>query len=78
MAKKPKSAASSADSAEEQKQKMKSRGTQDDVEVLRLVINDNRGLQVRVLDKIRLILSQSEKYGAAFQEKSKKKIQKPG
>lgn len=60
----------------EQQQKMKARGTQDDMEVLRMVICENRGLQTRVLDKIRAILSQSETYGEAFKEKGKKSVQK--
>ena len=75
MAKRPAQQERDDDSGDQQ-EKMKSRGTQDDFEVLRMVINENRGLQVRVLDKIRNILSQSEKYGGAFQEKAKKKVQK--
>lgn len=56
-----------------QQEKMRSRGTQDDIEVLRLVILENRGLQHRVLDKMRAILSESEKYGESFKARNNQK-----
>ena len=64
----------------DQQKKMRSRGTQDDMEVLRLVVSENRGLQMRVLDKLRAILADSEKYGETFRarnEQIKKGVNKP-
>ncbi len=46
-------------SAAKQLKRGKSRGTQDDIELLKLIIEENPGLKKRVLEKIRIARSLS-------------------
>ena len=52
----------------------KNRGTTDDFEILKLIVNENKGLYLRVLDKIRNLRSHSKE--SIFDVASKKQQQK--
>ena len=54
----------------DEKKAIKSRGTQDDLEILKLIILENRDLLTRVLDKIRMHHAESGKdLNAAMKDK---------
>lgn len=56
------------------KKENKSRGTEDDFEILKMIVAENRGLFLRVLDKIRTIRTVSKEN--IFDVASKKQQQK--
>jgi hypothetical protein len=59
---------------EKKKREEKARGTNDDFEILKLIVNENKGLYLRVLDKIRHLRGHTKE--SIFDVASKKQKQK--